>query len=104
MQYNLLDRESVSRCHEKDRTLIVERVEIIYNDKECLLFNFKDITALKKLDEEKETSRMLKVLNASVHHEMIGPLKTSVDICKRLIPQWPNKQEKRMLQTVLISC
>ena len=81
----------------------MKRVGLIFNDKECQVLNFTDITAYKNLEEEKETSRLLKTLNESVHHEMIGPLKTNVDICKRLAASLPNKAEKRMIQTVLIS-
>ena len=74
-----------------------------FNDVECQVLNFNDITSYKRLEEEEEMSRLLKTLNASVHHEMIGPLKTSVDICKRLVEKLPNKEEKRMVQTVLLS-
>ena len=76
---------------------------MIFNDVECQVLNFNDITSYKRLEEEEEMSRLLKTLNASVHHEMIGPLKTSVDICKRLVVKLPNKEEKRMVQTVLLS-
>ena len=103
MQNNLLEPQTAIGQQRKNCSLIVKRVGMTFNDRECVVLNFTDITTYKKLEEERETSKLLKALNASVHHEMIGPLKNSVDICKRLIALLPNKAEKRMLQTVLIS-
>ena len=101
MQYNL--GASGDEEQQKGKSLIVKRMDLTFNDIECQVLSCNDITAYKRLEEEEEMSRLLKALNASVHHEMIGPLKTSVDICKRLIGKLPNKEEKRMIQTVLIS-
>ena len=49
------------------------------------MINFSDITAYKRLEQEKEMNRLLKTLNTSVHHEMLTPLKANVDIAKRMI-------------------
>ena len=59
---------------ENDKTIIVKRIEMIFNDKECLVLNFTDITPYKSLTQEKERSLLLKTLNASVHDEMKSPL------------------------------
>ena len=35
-----------------DRTLVVKRTNLLFNDKECLVLNFQNITALKLLKNE----------------------------------------------------
>ena len=46
--------------------------------------NFTDVTTQKRLKREEEKSRLLTLLNQSVHHEMIGPLKASIDVAENL--------------------
>ena len=60
-------------------------MDMIFNEQECQVLNFADITAYKRLKQEEEMNRLLKLLNASVHHEMLAPLKANVDIAERLI-------------------
>ena len=102
MKYNLLDIQDYDQC-EKRRSLIVQRMDLAFNDTDCQVINFTDITTYEKLKREEETSRLLKTLNASVHHEMLGPLKVNVDISKRLIRLIPNQETKQMIQTILMA-
>ena len=60
-------------------------MDLIFNDTECQVLNFADITAFKRLKQEEESNRLLKMLNTSVHHEMIAPLKANINISERLI-------------------
>ena len=60
-------------------------MDMIFNEQECQVLNFADITAYKRLKQEEEMNRLLKLLNTSVHHEMLAPLKANVDIAERLI-------------------
>ena len=60
-------------------------MKMIFNEKECSLINFTDITSYKRLKQEEETNYLLRTLNSSVHHEMLTPLKANVDIAERLI-------------------
>ena len=60
-------------------------MDLTFNRKECLVINFTDITAYKRLEQEREINNQLKMLNTSVHHEMIAPLKANVEISERLI-------------------
>ena len=46
---------------------------------------------------------MLKTLNSTVHHEMIGPLKSCVMISQRLINLLPNTKEKYMAEVILFA-
>ena len=54
---------------------------MIFEDKECQVVNFIDITAYKKLEKERENHALLKTLNTAVHHEMLTPLRTNVEMC-----------------------
>jgi len=84
MKHNLVDVENRNPS-ERRRSLIVQRMDLTFNDTDCQVLNFTDITTYEKLKREEEMSSRLKALNASVHHEMLGPLKANVDICRRLI-------------------
>ena len=55
------------------------------NDEECQIINFTDITAYRKLEQEEQANRILKTLIASVHHELLVPVKASIDIAERLL-------------------
>ena len=53
-------------------------MKIDFNDKDCELLTFTDITIYKKFALQEQQSKMLATLNASVHHEMITPLNINV--------------------------
>ena len=63
---------------EEEKTLIVERNEMFIEERKCQVVNFIDITAYKKLEQEKENYSLLKTLNTTVHHEMLAPLITNI--------------------------
>ena len=62
----------------------------MFTGTECQVINFTDITAYKRLKLEEEKTNMLEMLNTTVHHEMIAPLKANVDISERLTKQLKN--------------
>ena len=43
----------------KNQMLLVNKIEVMFEDKECFLFNVTDITALHKFRIEEEKSRLL---------------------------------------------
>ena len=86
-----------------ERTLIVKRTELSYNDIDCQVLNFSEITTYKKLKQEEEINRLLRARNASAHHEMLGPLQANIDISTRLVKRLKDKELKRMSQTIMIS-
>ena len=91
-------------CELHSKTLMTKRTDLSIDDKECRVINFTDISAYKMLEQQQETNKILKALNASVHHEMLAPLKCNVDLCKILIKKLQNnKQELQMVKVVLIS-
>ena len=46
---------------------------------------------------------MLKTINASVHHEMLAPLKANIDISTRLFRSLKSQELKTLAQTLSIS-
>ena len=82
---SLESRESDSSDKGNDLTLVVKRTNLIFNDKECLVLNFSDITALKLLRSEEQKSKLMSNLYSSVHHEMLGPLKSNEEAVQALM-------------------
>ena len=70
---------------ELGRTIIVKRMDLLFNGKECQVLNFTDITLYMQLRKQEEKNKLLTTLNTSVHHEMLGPLKANVDFASRLV-------------------
>ena len=50
-----MDRGGHDKAH--DRTLVVKRANLIFNDKECLVLNFSDITVMKLLKQEEQKTK-----------------------------------------------
>ena len=57
---------------------------MVYNNINCHVLNFTDMTSFLDLEQQKEKYRMIKLLNTTIHHEMIAPLKAQMDISKYL--------------------
>ena len=68
-----------------DQTIVVKRMDLIFNEKECQVFNFTDMTMYLQLKREEDKNKFLNALNMSVHHEMLAPLKTNVEASSHLI-------------------
>ena len=88
---------------EADKTLIVKRVNLIFNDKECQVLNFTDVTTTKRLNEEQEKSKQLTDLSTTVHHELLGPLKSNVDFAEYLVKHLKDSRMRKKAKLILIS-
>ena len=58
---------------------------LTFNDEECDVINFTDISTYDDLKKKQESYNLLKKLNAQVHHEMLVPLKVNVKMATRLL-------------------
>ena len=67
------------------KTIVVIRKLLNFNDKECFVIIFTDISAYEDLKKQHEAYNLLKKLNAQVHHEMLVPLKVNVEMADRLL-------------------
>ena len=104
MKAHLVGPQSEVGNGEPDRKLIVKRIELMFNEKECQVLNFTDITAYVRLKEQEETNRLLKAINVFVHHEMLAPLQANVDISERLVKRLKKFHvEKKLAETIFIS-
>ena len=92
-----------SRIRTKERTIIVNRTAITFNDTQCQMLSFADITPFKDLLKEKETSKLLKTLNESVHHEMMGPLSANVNLSQRLLKLVTDEYQKMIVKNIFIA-
>ena len=80
--YKMQDAE---RVDQNSQILLVKRVDITFDDQECQMLTFVNITSLHQFKKEQEKSRILQALNTSLHHEMLAPLGTNVMIAERLM-------------------
>ena len=88
---------------QEDKVLILERNDMIIDDKECQVVNFIDISAYEKFEQEKANNLFLKKLNTTVHHEMLAPLRTNIEICKRLMVLLSSNEEAKLVELIYIS-
>ena len=104
--YIMLDEEMETRedhvNSKYDQTLIVKRASLLYNDKTCVVLHFKNITAIKHLKREEEKTKLMSALYASVHHEMIGPMKSTEEAAVRLIRKLKDNSLREQAQVILI--
>ena len=56
-----------------------------------------------RLKGEQEKSKQLMTLSASVHHEMLSPLRINVEVAKHLIDHISNPSLKEKAELILIS-
>ena len=76
---------------------------MVYNNIDCHVLNFVDMTSYFSLEKEKEKNRMIKILNTTIHHEMIAPLKAQMDISKCLFEKSISPLNKKMAKTIFVS-
>ena len=89
---------------ESETTLIIKRSSLLIDEKESTVINFSDISAYRKLKKQTEISTLLKTINATVHHEMLTPLKANVHMCNRLLKQVKgNKQAYKLAKILFVS-
>ena len=90
--------------NDRDKIIIVQRMKMNYDGTECQVLNFKDITVKRRLKIEEEKSRLLNTVWSSVHHEMLGPLKSNIDFAKILLDKLETDSYlHRIAQLILIS-
>ena len=56
-----------------------------FNEKESTVINFTDVSDFYQLKKKEDANNLLKTLIASVHHEMVVPLKVNVEMAERLM-------------------
>ena len=86
------------------KTIIVNRMNLLYSEEDCVVINFTDISTFQKLKVQEENVNLLKTLNASVHHEMVVPLKVNIEMAERLksnLSKFPF--ERKLCESILIS-
>ena len=84
----------------ENKTFIVKRISLLFNDRECQTLNFIDITAQKSLKQVQQRTEQLSALSASVHHEMLGPLKSNVDLANALMRHLSTPALKKQAQLI----
>ena len=78
------DFENSETDENKNRSIIVTRMEIIFNDKESQLLTLTDITIYRKLELQESKNHILTMMNANMHHEIVTPLKVNINVAEKL--------------------
>ena len=89
-------KDDLEDLEDRGQSIIVKRMDILFDGKECQLLNFSDITTYRLLKKEEEKSRLLSTLSTSVHHEMLDPLRTNLEVSERLIRNLEKKKLREM--------
>ena len=88
---------------EQSKSVIIKCINLLFNNINCYVLNFTDMTSFLDLEKQKEKYRMIKLLNTTIHHEMIAPLKAQMDISKCLADTQISFESKQMAQTINVS-
>ena len=57
-----------------------------------------DITISQRLKQEQEKSRLLQILNTTVHHEMLSPLKANVLLTEKILTNLTGTQDPKLIR------
>ena len=85
------------------QTIIVHRIDINYNDVECQLLTFTDLSIYQRLKQQEQRNQLLKTLNTSVHHEMLCPLGANITVSETLMRKIDDPALKDMAKTINIA-
>ena len=86
-----------------DQSLIVNRVPIRFDGRDCRLLTFTNLTSYKKLKEQEEMAQRIETMNASIHHEMLTPLAINVEVADRLKEQVQGDDLKDMAEVIVVN-
>ena len=88
---------------EKERVLIVKRKDLTFDKKKCQLINFSDMSTYVWLKQEQENTRLLTMLNTTVHHEMLAPLEVTNQVADYLVTKIEEQKDKKLVEAIKVS-
>lgn len=56
------------------RHYVIKKESFIFDNEECLLIMLSDVTTLQLLQEERHKVHMMKLLHATVSHDIMSPI------------------------------
>ena len=93
----------LSDTRKNERILCVKRIDLIFDNYNCQVISFIDISPYAWLRHQKEQNNVLQVLNTTVHHEMLSPLRANIEISQLLYQSMKNLRMKKMAQILNVS-
>ena len=70
------------RC---ERHFLISKQTFVYNNEETLLVLFRDVTEFQLLQEERQKVHMMKMLHATVSHDMMNPIQNIRQFADKLL-------------------
>ena len=78
-------------------------MKILFEGKESELLTFIDMTVHKRLQTQEIKNELLVTLNASMHHEIVTPIKVNIEMAERLMELQDLSRLREMAKIVCIS-
>ena len=76
---------------------------MVFNNIDCAVINLTDMTSYLSLERQKEKLRLIKLLNTTIHHEMVAPLKAQMDISNCILENSTDQKNRQMAKTINVS-
>lgn len=96
------NQEETVRPTEHYRVLKLSLTNLMFNQEECKVATFRDVTDKSKLAKIEADNKLLHMLTSSVTHEMVTPLKCMVsfsEIVVKALANSPKKYEAELIMT-----
>jgi K+-sensing histidine kinase KdpD len=83
------------------RRLHFSLTNLMFNDQECKVATFRDVTEKKQLGLMKETNKLLHMLTSSVTHEMVTPLKCMISFAAIVLKELQNSSKRKEAELII---
>ena len=103
MLSNVIENHAEEDTPIKDKQITITRLNIDFNNKNCKLLTFTDITVFKRLKLQEEKSKLLSTLNEAIHHEMLTPLNINVESAQRLLQKVETEELHEFAQMICVN-
>ena len=78
---------------ENKRVLKLAVYQLIFNEKECLVLNVRDITEIQASEKLKSEVKLLGLYSSTISHEMLLPLKNIIAMSSQLEEEFASEVE-----------
>lgn len=73
----------------------------MFNDAECKVATFRDVTERRKYAKTEEANKLLHLLTSSVTHEMVTPLKCMVSFSETVVKALANSPKRYEAELIM---
>jgi hypothetical protein len=74
------------------RSIQLFKQKLIFNNRECEVLTFKDVSYVMKLLQLSSQLNLVKLMTASITHELVTPLRCIIQFTETLMKQCKNEK------------